>query len=247
MYTRHISWCLILFDHINTYIYLSLHDNWHSPEYLLGSFWLPWTCMFRFWSVDWSGALYRRSSLFLGASWFVLVFLFLDLSAGSRLSFSAREHLFVVQIVILTFVSGCDILYMYQYITLCDNFVILMLECIFPRASVLFYLPVLMLSVYTWGYFRPAYVRHSNVSVPAGSGRYRLVSEPRLSHLQYNQIVNLWDLNLQLGYMSFGYTFQLQYTKLSITSWYSFPWFLKSIYLLLSLLFPDIFYQHRYG
>ena len=37
-----------------------------------------------------------------------------------------------------TFVSGCDIMYMYQYITLCDNFVIHMLECILPRASVLF-------------------------------------------------------------------------------------------------------------
>ena len=41
-----------------------------------------------------------------------------------------------------------------------------------PRASVLWFLPVLMLSVYTWGYFWPAYIRHSNVSVPAGSGRY---------------------------------------------------------------------------
>ena len=72
-----------------------------------------------------------------------------------------------------TFVSGCDIMYMYQYITLCDDFVIFMLECILPRASVLFYLHVLLLSVYTWGYFRPAYVRRSNVSVPSGSGRYR--------------------------------------------------------------------------
>jgi len=41
-----------------------------------------------------------------------------------------------------------------------------------PRASVLRFLLVLMLSVYTWGYFWPAYTRRSNVSVPAGSGRY---------------------------------------------------------------------------
>ena len=41
-----------------------------------------------------------------------------------------------------------------------------------PRASVLWFLPVLMLSVYTWGYFWPAYIRRSNVFVPAGSGRY---------------------------------------------------------------------------
>ena len=52
---------------ISTRIYLSLHDTWHSPEYLLGSFWLPWTYMFRFWCLDWSGALHRRSSLSFGA------------------------------------------------------------------------------------------------------------------------------------------------------------------------------------
>ena len=41
-------------------------------------------------------------------------------------------------------------------------------------ASVLWFLHVLMLSVYMWGYFRPAYIRRSNVSVPARSGRYNL-------------------------------------------------------------------------
>jgi len=34
--------------------------------------------------------------------------------------------------------------------------------------------------------------------------------------------------------MSLSHTIQPQCTKLSIPSWYSFPWFLKSIYLLLS-------------
>jgi len=43
-----------------------------------------------------------------------------------------------------------------------------------PRASVLIFLPVLMLSLYMWGYFRPAYIRRSDVSVPVGSGRYRV-------------------------------------------------------------------------
>ena len=33
-----------------------------------------------------------------------------------------------------------------------------------------------MLSVYTRGYFRPVYIRRSNVSVPAGSGSYTLSS-----------------------------------------------------------------------
>ena len=36
---------------------------------LLERFWLPWICMFRFQSLDWSGALHRRSSLPLGAGW----------------------------------------------------------------------------------------------------------------------------------------------------------------------------------
>jgi len=57
-------------------------------------------------------------------------------------------------------------------------------------ASLLWFLPVLMLSVYTCGFFQPAYIHHSNVSVPAGSGRYRVVSEPRLSHPRYNQSAN---------------------------------------------------------
>jgi len=123
-----VYYCLI----ISTHIYLSLHDIWHSPEYLLWSFWLPWTCMFRFWRFDWSGALNRRSSLSLGAgrlspssfcSW---VFL------QARGTFSQLvSTLLTVQIVILAFVPGCDIMYMYQYIVLCNNFVILMLECIY--------------------------------------------------------------------------------------------------------------------
>jgi len=181
--SQHSFWCLILFDHINPCIYLSLHDARLLPAYLFGSFWLPWTCMFRFWSVDWSGALHRGSSLLLGASWFALA---LSIPGSpSRLEdyLLSREHPFCCTNCNFTFVSGCDIMYMYQYITLCDDFVIFMLECIMPRASVLFHLHVLLLSVYTWGYFRPAYVRRSNVSVPSGSGRYRLVSEPRLSHL----------------------------------------------------------------
>jgi len=41
-----------------------------------------------------------------------------------------------------------------------------------PRASVLWFLLVLMLSVYTRGYFWPAYIRRSNVFVPAESGHY---------------------------------------------------------------------------
>ena len=41
-----------------------------------------------------------------------------------------------------------------------------------PRASVLWFLPILMLSAYMWGYFLPTCIRRSNVSVPTGLGRY---------------------------------------------------------------------------
>ena len=44
------------------------------------------------------------------------------------------------------------------------------------RISVLWFLLILMLSVYMWGYFRPAYIRRSNVSVLVGSGRYSFIT-----------------------------------------------------------------------
>jgi len=60
---------------------------------------------------------------------------------------------------------------------------------------------VLRLSVCTWGYLRPTYVRRHNVPVSVRSGRYIVVSEPRFtpgvgnhlgqcsgSYQQYNQI-----------------------------------------------------------
>jgi len=34
-----------------------------------------------------------------------------------------------------------------------------------------------MLSVYMWGYFRPTYIRHNNISVPAGSRRYNFPAD----------------------------------------------------------------------
>jgi len=39
-----------------------------------------------------------------------------------------------------------------------------------PRVSMLWFLPILMFSVYTWGYFRPTYIRRSNVSYPRDRG-----------------------------------------------------------------------------
>ena len=47
------------------------------------------------------------------------------------------------------------------------------LECILPLCFRFCFFPVLMLSVYMWGYFWPAYIRHSDVSVPARSGHHK--------------------------------------------------------------------------
>jgi len=44
-----------------------------------------------------------------------------------------------------------------------------------PRNFELLLLPVLILSIYMWGYFRPAYIRRSNVSIPVGSGRCSII------------------------------------------------------------------------
>jgi len=57
-----------------------------------------------------------------------------------------------------------------------------------PRASVLRFLLILMLSVYTWWYFRPAYIRYSNVSVPAGSERYRTAKHRKLHFCTFHNV-----------------------------------------------------------
>ena len=36
---------------LSIHVCLSLHATWHSSHHSLGSFWLPWTCMFRFRSL----------------------------------------------------------------------------------------------------------------------------------------------------------------------------------------------------
>jgi len=54
---------LIISTHAYTYL------TWHLAftYIIVREFWLPWTCMFRFWSLDWRGALHWRPSLSLGA------------------------------------------------------------------------------------------------------------------------------------------------------------------------------------
>ena len=48
-------------------------------------------------------------------------------------------------------------------------------------ASVLWFLPILMLRAYMWWYFHPAYICINNVFVPVGSGHYK--ASPAISLL----------------------------------------------------------------
>ena len=138
--------------------------------------------MSRSWSLDHGLVVLDQSSV--AGAWFVVPIWTLFLPVSSWL---ARE------IFILPLVST------FQYFILCILLLCLLviiyssdiISCIvitvywcyycwivyYHYASVLWFLPVLMLSVYTLGYFRPSYIRRSNVSVPSGSGRYRVVSE----------------------------------------------------------------------
>ena len=92
---------------------------------------------------------------------------------------------------------------------------------------------VLRLSVCTWGYLRPTYVRRHNVPVSVRSGRYIVVSEPRFtpgvgnhlgqcsgSYQQYNQIqiilVCIWIWGFQREYKN-----TMSLTIHSLTLFYS--------------------------
>ena len=144
--------------------------------YLFGRSWLPWICMFRFRTLDRGGAFCGRSSLPCRASWLVSVPVVPDLPfelAGS----SFNSWAYCNYIVNRTFAW-----LWYMMHVICKSmsqsvitlyFVLLMLAHEWTlRFVVLWFLLVLMLSVYTWGYFWPAYVRCSDVPVPVGSGRY---------------------------------------------------------------------------
>ena len=106
-----------------------------------------------------------------------------------------------------------DYFVLFPYIMLTDLFC--MYSCIYLILELLYIwrrFSVLRRSVHTWGYLRLAYVRRHNVPVPAESGSYRVISEPRFipgvgnhldqcsgSYQQYNQILIQTYLYLNLG------------------------------------------------
>jgi len=67
-----------------------------------------------------------------------------------------------------------------------------------PRTFILWCLDVLMLSVYMWGFFRLAYIRHSNISVPWDRGVTIVVSSaPPLKFIFSYQPQRWWGSSLR--------------------------------------------------
>ena len=134
--------------------------------------------MFRSCSLDWGGPFSWGPGFLRGAGRSAVVLS--RLAPIARFSLSAREFLSFVPCI----VYFCASWWCNTYVILCHSLWWLstctfVLECILPHIFVLWFLYCTDASIHTWWYYRPAYVRHSSVSVSLGSGRYRLVSEPR--------------------------------------------------------------------
>ena len=81
------------------------------------------------------------------------------------------------------------------------------------RTLVLWFFPILMIRVYMWGYFWPTYIRHSNVSAPAGSGHYNFIGT-------FSNVRHVWNLKknlISLGTLDAnGYTYSSSGGKFKI-------------------------------
>ena len=112
LYLRHNFWCMISDSDLSTHVCLSMHATRHSSCHLLGTFWLSWICMFRYWSLDWSGVLRRRSSLPLIAGWLVPAPSIPD-SSYQLAGFPQLVSIFcTIYIVNLTFVPSSNVMYL---------------------------------------------------------------------------------------------------------------------------------------
>jgi len=98
---------------LSIHVCLLVHAAWLHFYHLMTAFWLPWTCMSRSLSLDWSGALRWRPSLPRGASRPAVAPLvpdFPDRLAGFPL---AREHPFCpIHILNYTFAPPGDVIYL---------------------------------------------------------------------------------------------------------------------------------------
>ena len=97
------------------------------------------------------------------------------LSPSSSPVWFSRPLLLLVSTSQLLYISSYDAL---LYFWWCNHVLILFYWNVYDHcASALWFLPVLMLSVYTWGYLWPAYIRLSGVFVPARSGRHNYTNK----------------------------------------------------------------------
>jgi len=97
-----------------------------------------------------------------------------SLDRFTRFPFVVREYLLVLFVLCDYSLRLFDVIFMLYWITPYDNCVLRLLcwNVYYHCASVLWFLLVLMLTVYMWGYFCHVYIRRSNISVPEGSGCY---------------------------------------------------------------------------
>jgi len=171
MYARITS-----FDHVH--VWLPEHANCLSLTYSLGCFLTtldlhvqiqepgPWWPSVVDQSAQWKHGLaiiYSKPLFFQPP---------LISSQDSHLS--TREYFSAFLYCISCFALSGDLIFLEYCIMLCDNCVLVLFcwNVYYHCAFVLWFFYVLMLSVYMWGYFRPEYIRRSNVSLHVGSGHY---------------------------------------------------------------------------
>jgi len=163
-------------DHVH--VWLPMHANWLHLTYSLGYFLTtldlhvqiqepgPWWayCSWSECTVEaWiSGCLSEASFLLAPFDWlakFSSCYSWVFFNLFNCIScFALLGNLIFLEYCIMP----CDNVYMYYYYW----------NVYYHCAFIFWFLPVLILSVYMWEYFHLAYIHHSNISIPAGSGHY---------------------------------------------------------------------------
>ena len=140
-----------------------------------------------------------------------------------RRTYAGRWYHPVCTLNINTYAGRCNIMSLFVMTKYLYYFV---LECIIPHISALWslYCIILMLSVHTWWYHRPAYVRRSSVSVSGGLGRYNIL---RVFAILFCIVKILIDFNLSSSFCFSSYLFSWS-SKYFVRSKLSSSWYYNS-------------------